>query len=173
MNSLDGFYLFSYDEPMKYLGKKSLSSAFASLLGVFWWVMLAAMVLGVPLETLVLFYYPEPGTFLYAVLTYIEIPAAVHRTLGYKLLMLLQTGIIVPVILMLIKRLRMLFINFSDNKIFVEDNIKILKGLVLLFILLSGASLNLLSLIISMILLVLAEIFHRGARLQEEIDWIV
>lgn len=173
MNFLDSYSRLPYSGEMKYLGKKSLSSAFSTLLGVFWWVMLTAMILGVPLEILVLFYYPESGTFIYSLLDYIGIPSSVGRSLGFKLLMLVQTGVIVPVVLILIKKLRLLFLHFSKNRIFIEENIKIIKQLVILFLLLSLVSLNFLSFLISMTLLVLAEVFHRGSKLQEEIDWIV
>jgi len=158
---------------MKYLGKKSMSSVISGILGVFWWLMLGAMVLGVPLETLVLFHFPEPGTALYAILTYLDIPSSVERTGLYKLLMLLQTAGIVPVILLLIHKLHKLFIHLSANQVFIAENIKILKQLALLFMLLSILSVNLLSLLISIVLLVLTEIFLRGVQLQEEIDWIV
>lgn len=158
---------------VKYLGDKSLSSLIEKLLSVFWWIMAALMVTGVPLEILALFRIPGEGSPLYAVLTYVEIPFSAARSSAYKVMILLQIAVIVPVTLILIRKLRDLFRNFRLNLVFRSENITLLGQLALLFLLLSAASLNILSLILSIVLLVLTEIFKRGAALQEENDWTV
>lgn len=158
---------------MKLFDGKSLSGIVAKFLVVSKWVIVGLMIIGIPLETLILFYSPEEGTILHQLIVFFDMSLAVHKSIAYKILMIVRTIIIVPTILILINKIKVLFFNMSHNKIFIMQNIIHLESISKLVLLLSIISLNILSFLISIILWILVAVFRQGTELQEENDLTV
>ena len=158
---------------MRYVGEKSLSGIVSRFLSISRWILLAAMIVGVPLEVLVLFHRPEEGTFLHEAIVYIGIPWADERSVAYKVLMLVQTAVIVPALLILLRKLSDLFGNFAKNELFRKKNIDLLNAISKLVLVISAATLNVMALFIGLVLLILTAVFRQGTELQTESDWTV
>lgn len=76
-------------------------------------------------------------------------------------------------LILIVKKMQMLFTNFKQSLVFTGDNVKLIKQISKYTIIFSIITFNINSLFIGMFLLILCEIFKNGASLQEEHDLTV
>jgi len=170
---------------MKYLGEKSLSSYLHIFLVAAWYlVILAAFFIGVILS-IAMFSDPvlEPGVSAFSRMKfelYSEIKkdpeawkffssAPVH----FRIIALLFISSVIFLLLKIIKKGQKIFSNFKNNIVFNEANVLLISKVSKLLILFSILTFNFSSLLVSIILLILTDVFKNGAALQEEHDLTV
>jgi len=170
---------------MKYLGEKSLSSFLHIFLVVAWYlVILAALFVGVILS-IAIFSDPvlEPGVSAFSRMKfelYSEIKkdpeawkffssAPVH----FRFIALLFVSAVIFLLLKIIKKGQSIFSNFKKNIVFNEANVLLISKVSKLLIVFSILTFNFSSLLVSIILLILTDVFKNGAALQEEHDLTV
>lgn len=168
---------------MKYFGKKSLSSFFSIALHIAWYVVLIMSILGVLFGTIFILIshceeLPLTETELeecqmaYAELemeaedweTFKEIPLIV------KFLFLPYFVVVVVILLKILKKARSLFNNFKDGIVFNQNNVQLIAKIGKLLIIFSIMTVDFATLLVSIFLLMICEIFKTGTALQEEQD---
>ncbi len=164
---------------MKYLGKKSLSSFLSGFFRIGWYVVLACAVIA-GLFCSFLFFTPLDNPALVKMAKYTEFNLqdkdwVTFRNLPLAIRLLILPYFIAVVVLMLklIKKAQQLFANFKKDLVFNRSNVLIIATFGKLLIAFSILTFNLSSLIASLLLLLLCEIFKNGTALQEEHDFTV
>lgn len=164
---------------MKYLGEKSLSSFLSGFCHICWYVVLvSAIICG--LFGSYFFLTPPQDPTIVKIAAFLEWNhqnedwvAFMSLPLALRLLLLPYFIAIVVLILRLIKTAEHLFTNFKKNIVFHASNVSIIATLSKLLIAFSIFTFNLSSLIVSLLLLLLSEIFKKGTVLQDEHDFTV
>lgn len=164
---------------MKYLGERSLSSFLSGFCQVCWYMVLViAIVFG--LFGSYFFLTPLNDPTIVKIAKHLEWNlhdkdwvAFNNLPLAVRLLFLPYFIAMVVLILQLIKKAQQLFTNFKKNIVFHKSNVLIIASFSRLLIPFSIITFNLSSLIASLLLLLLCEIFKNGTVLQEEHDYTV
>lgn len=164
---------------MKYLGEKSLSSFLSGFLHVSWYVVLVLAVIA-GLFGSYLFFTPidDPNVVKMAKcmewnlqdedwVSFKNLPLAV------RLLFLPYFIAVIVLMLKLIKNAQHLFTNFKKDIVFDKRNVLIIATFSKLLIPFSILTFDLSSLMVSLLLLLLCEIFKSGTTLQEDHDLTV
>lgn len=164
---------------MKYLGEKSLSSFLSGFFHVGWYIVLTCAVIAGVLCSYLFFVPLDNPTFI-KIAKYMDFDlqdkdwvAFRNLPLALRLLFLPYFVAIVVLMLKLIKKAQQLFANFKKDIVFNKSNVAIIATFSKLLIPFSILTFNLSSLIASLLLLLLCEIFKNGAALQEEHDFTV
>ena len=162
---------------MKYLGKKSLSSLLSGILHVSWYVVLVVSIIAVVVGVIFLFFIPleDPVVSEIANAFNMDLKDAdweecKNLPLAVRILFLPYLGAIVVLLLRIIKKSQHLFTNFKNDIVFNKSNVLIISKISKLLIGFSIITFNFSSLLVSIILLMLCEIFKNGTALQEEHD---
>ncbi len=158
---------------MKYLGEKSLSSVLSVLLKVIWYGIILLAI-----GSFVFFYFlPLDGSFVLKVADFfnwnLEDPDWIDfasYTFLMKSILLPYFGAIVIFALLIVKKSGSLFRNFKNDIVFSKKNVLIISSLSKLLIVFSIFTFNITSLVISILLLVLCDIFKNGTVLQDDQD---
>lgn len=161
---------------MRYFGESSLSSWIHRLLQVAWWVVLVGAV-GC-LGFLAVAAFPELGgkaslAICQAGKTDPEWVEFVGLPAYVKMLVFPYLGLVAYLLLQVLSQSRNLFANFRQHSIFTQDNVASLSKLSRFLIAFSVVSFNLSTLLVSLILLLVCEIFKNGTALQTEHDLTV
>jgi hypothetical protein len=93
--------------------------------------------------------------------------------LAVKILILPYVEAILIILLLILKKARGLFTNFKNDIVFDKSNVEIIRGISKLSIVFSIATFSISSLLVSLLLFMLCEIFKNGTALQEEHDLTV
>ncbi len=158
---------------MKYLGEKSLSSVLSRILYILWYVVL---VLGVGA---ILFFYlmPLDGPIVLKLADIFNWNQNDPDWLDFASYSLIEKCVILPyfvliivLFLKIIKNAQHLFMNFKKDVVFDKINVLILSKISKLVIVYSIVTFDLSTLMISLLLFILCEIFNNGIALQEEQD---
>ncbi len=164
---------------MKYLGEKSLSSILSGFFHVCWYIVFVFAVIA-GLFGSYLFFAPLDDPTIVKMAACMEWNlqdkdwvAFKNLPLAVRLLFLPYFTAIVVFMLKLMKKARHLFANFKNNIVFNKSNVLIISKISKLLIGFSILTFDFGSLLVSMFLLMLCEIFKNGAALQEEHDLTV
>ncbi len=161
---------------MRYFGEGSLSSWIERILRVSWYLVIAGtaglMIL------LAIAAFPEIGGRASHLIcasgkSDAEWMEFVSQPSWVKALVFPYLGLVAYLLLQIVSQSRALFTNFRRNAIFSRDNANSLSRLSKFVIGFSIATFNFSTLLTSIILLLLCEIFKNGAALQEEHDLTV
>lgn len=158
---------------MKYLGERSLSSVMSVILNIAWYVVLIGAIGG--------------GLFLFAMLLFpldgLTEAVELHNDpdwqkmyslpLALKVLFVPYYVVVVLLLLKIIRRCRILFENFRKDVVFRPDNVVLIRNIGKILIVFSIMTFQFGSLIVSLLLLLLCEVFKTGTSLQEEHDLTV
>ncbi len=162
---------------MKYLGEKSVSSFLSKLLFVCWYLVLVISVLAVTAGILFVIFIPFDGPVVLKIADIFNLDLNNPDWAEFKRYPIVVSGILLPyfgifitLVLKIIKRLQCLFNNFNNDIVFSKSNVDIILKISKLLIVSSILTFNFYSLIISLFLLILCEIFKNGTALQEEQD---
>jgi hypothetical protein len=169
---------------MKYFGEKSLSSALSTILHVSWYVVITGSILSAVLGVLFMFYIPlgDPvmaeiikGHFHNLGMNYNDKDWAEFNKfpLAVKFLVLPYFGAVVVLLLKIIKKSQSLFKNFENDILFNRNNVIIISNISKLNIAFSLLTFSFTSLLASVFLFMLCEIFKNGTALQEEHEYTV
>lgn len=93
--------------------------------------------------------------------------------LALKILMVPYFVALVVLLLKIIRKSRVLFQNFRDDVVFRPSNVDLIREIGKIMIVLSILTFHLDTLIVSLLLLLLCEVFKTGTSLQEEHDLTV
>jgi hypothetical protein len=164
---------------MKYLGEKSLSSFLSWFFHVGWYVVLVCAVIAGIFGSY-FFYAPLDDPTFVKIAKYTEFNlqdkdwvAFRSLPLAVRLLLLPYFIAVIVLLLKLIKKAQQLFTNFKKDIVFNKSNVLIISTFSKLLIPYSILTFNFSSLIASLLLLLLCEIFKNGTVLQEEHDFTV
>ncbi len=164
---------------MKYLGEKSLSSFLSRLFHVGWYIVLVGAVIA-GIFASYLFFTPVDDPSFVKMAKYMDFNLhdkdwVAFRNLPLAVRMLFLPYFVATAVLMLklIKKAQQLFTNFKKDIVFNKSNVLIIVTFSKLLIVFSILTFNLSSLIGSLLLLLLCEIFKNGTALQEEHDFTV
>jgi hypothetical protein len=166
---------------MKYLGKKSLSSFSSRLLQISWYIVLAGSIIAAAIGVMILFSTPveDPAATGFAKINFdifnelktdADWQTIRNLPIVVRILFLPYFGIFFVLLLKIIKKSQHLFINFKNDIVFNKSNVVIIRKISKLLIGFSIITFNFSSLLVSIILLMLCEIFKNGTVLQEEHD---
>ncbi|NND82316.1 MAG: hypothetical protein HKN50_07805 [Gammaproteobacteria bacterium] len=159
---------------MKYFGQKSLSSVLSVLFAVAWYVILVFGVVGLCV-----------GFYLIAASSgqnpadwgadmqgedwehFSQMPGV------FKMVFFVYGAVLLGLILKIVKKSQALFSNFKNDLVFDQANVTNLSNIGKLMVWFAVLTLNIFTLFVSLLLLMLCEIFKSGATLQEEHDLTV
>jgi len=170
---------------MKYLGEKSLSSILYGFLYVSWYLLiLVALFIGVILS-IAMFADPvmEPAVSAFDKMKY-ELFNEIHKDqeawnfftgapVFFRVMALIFLSGATLLMLTIIKKGQRVFYNFKNNIVFNEANVLVISKVSKLLIIFSILTVNFTSLLVSIILLILTDVFKNGTALQEEHDLTV
>jgi hypothetical protein len=164
---------------VKYFGERSLSSWLSRILGLSWYVVILLFLALSGFLALALFSisFGDPFTTSIASCAMGETdPEWVELTkmpMATKLLVFPYITALTILLLLILKKSQKLFQNFQNNIIFSRENALTTSGTSKLLIAFSVLSFNFTTLLVSLMLLMLCEIFKSGTTLQEEQDLTV
>jgi ammonia channel protein AmtB len=166
---------------MKYFGNKSLSSVINVLLKISWYVVLIVSIVTVIIGAVILFAAPVEDSAATGIAkmkyhffnqfrqdndwqTIRNLPVVV------RLLFLPYFAAVFVLLLQIIRKSQKLFTNFKNDLIFNKTNVSIIAVISKLLIAYSIITFNFSTLLVSIILIIICEIFKNGTALQEEHD---
>jgi hypothetical protein len=164
---------------MKYLGEKSVSSFFSKFFHVSWYIVLICAVIGGVFGAYFIVVPLDDPDFLKMAgcmkmnlqdkdwVTFRNLPVAV------RLLLFPYFIAVVVFLLRIIKKAEQLFTNFKNNILFNKSNVQLISQISKLNIVLSILTFSFGSLVTSVFLFMLCEIFKSATALQEEHDLTV
>lgn len=167
---------------MKYFGKKSLSSVVSIFLRISWYVVIVLTSLAVLLGIICIFseecrdlisseikkgMWDMNSQDRNAFAWFLGFPLAL------KFFLVPYFGVYVVILLQIIKKSQQLFTNFKNDIVFDNSNAMILLKISKLNIVFAVITTNCVLLLVSILLLMICEIFKRGSVLQEESDFTV
>jgi len=161
---------------MKYFGKKSLSSFLCIFFRFAWFgLLVCAIILGA-----YIFLYSQTNPIIEKIALFMKWDFQGKEIVNFKNMPIYIKLIPLPLVIALtilslkmITKIRLLFINFTNEILFDKRNVVIISTISKLNIAISILSFNFYSLIISIFLFILCEIFKKGSELQEEHDFTV
>ncbi|NND00593.1 MAG: hypothetical protein HKN85_10470 [Gammaproteobacteria bacterium] len=159
---------------MKYFGEKSLSSVLSTLFNFAWYAILIVSVIAVICG------------FIFIIVTTVNDPTAMGMDMEgedwesfhglpavVKMLFLIYFGVLATLVLKIIKKSQLLFANFKQDIVFDQSNVTNTSNIGKLMVWFAVLTLDLGTLFVSLLLLMLCELFKSGAMLQEEHDLTV
>jgi hypothetical protein len=165
---------------MKYIGEKSVSSFISKLLPVLFWLMLAAAVVYV-LTLIINLFGINAGDPITSTLSKWDMSGNDNNLFLFfrwnqvtawpvagKVIVAVVWAACIALNLALVEKARQLFRNFRKDIVFDSRNARIIGAIAKLMIVLSVVTWSLYSLVVSILLLILGQIFQRGAALQED-----
>lgn len=162
---------------MKYLGDKSVSSFLSRFLFVGWYIVLILSIMAAIAWVLFVIFIPYDGALVSKVAAIFNLDLNNADWVDFKQNPVIVTSILIPyfgifmfIVLKVIKNMQSLFTNFSKDIVFRKINAEIILKISKLLIVSSILTFNIYSLIVSLFLLILGEIFRSGIELQEEQD---
>lgn len=168
---------------MKYLGKKSLSSFLHLLLQIAWYLVLFAGIFVIGFVAFLMFSAPvgDPTVSEIARIKFKifnDLKSNDETAFNFfrngpvpaKIIALLYMGTMTVLLLQIIKKGQIIFNNFKNNVVFAENNVLVISTISKLLIAFSILTINFSTLLVSIMLLILADIFKNGTVLQEEHD---
>jgi len=167
---------------MKYLGKKSLSSLLSKLLNVFWYLVLIGSIAGAIVMVDILFSTPVDDPTVsgidkirYHIFNSVNENDEEWQTISalpvaVKVFMMFYFSAFITLLLLIIKKGQHVFKNFQKNIVFNEKNVLLIRKTSKLLIVFAIMSFNFSTLLVSLILLIITEIFKNGTTLQQEHD---
>jgi hypothetical protein len=170
---------------MKYIGKKSLSSFLSAALGVLWWLLLAALIVYGVVVLINLFDITPGDPFTEKIATldmnnsggniffYFHWSQIVNWPVAVKIIVMAFFIACAVLRLIILRKAQRLFINFKNNIVFDKRNINIISSMSKLLIAAAIITYDFGTLFISILLLILCQIFRHGTALQEEHDLTV
>jgi len=161
---------------MKYFGDKSLSSVVRVILNIAWWVVIAMSIFAVVVFAIMLFSKPEGNSVTAEIATWSNDSSWKEMyswPLIGKILILPYFGVVVVFLLQIIKKAQQLFNNFKNDLVFNKSNVMLISKISKLLIVFSILTFNFSSLLVSVLLFMICEIFKKGTTLQEEHDFTV
>jgi hypothetical protein len=170
---------------VKYFGKKSLSSFLSGFFHVSWYVVLVISIIAAVIGGAIILYSILGGDPAASEIAKGNCPffSMDHKDkdwetfknlpLVVKIVILPYFGAVVLLLLRMIKKAGHLFTNFKNDILFDKSNVLIISTISKLNIWLSILTFSFGSLLISLFLFMLCEIFKSGASLQEEHDLTV
>ncbi len=170
---------------MKYLGEHSVSSFFSKIFGCVKYLVLAGAIGGSLFFAFIFFSSPEyapkeAGVPYYLFQFYHEILSSdsgwqTVRDSAWPLrvLLLIYFIFVMAVLYQVISQTKTLFDHFRKNMIFTQKNVALISRIGKLLLVYSAMTVNLSSVFVSLLLLILCEIFKNGTALQEEHDLTV
>ena len=170
---------------MKYFGEKSLSSVLSTIMHVSWYAVLAGAIITFLIGVINLFSisFGDPFTSEIARsnFNFFEAPNKDSRDWEefktmwpvFKFLIMPYFAAIVVLLLQIIKKAQNLFTNFKNDILFNRSNVVLISNISKLIIGFSILTFSFSSLLSSVFLFMLCEIFKNGTALQEEHDYTV
>jgi hypothetical protein len=170
---------------MKYIGKKSVSSVINVILKVAWWLLLLAMVLFALVVFFKLFTIDLGDTMSDQIAKLDMTEAGQNWILWFDYSQIATWPMAGKIIafasflacgvlrLWILRTVQRIFANFTQDIIFDYKNVKLLSTASLLFVITSVLNWSLGLLLVSLLMLILCEIFEKGSTLQEEQDLTV
>lgn len=168
---------------MKYLGRKSLSSLLHIFLQIAWYFFLLAGIFAIGFVAFLMFSSPVEVTTASEIARikseiFNNLKSQNEKAFDFfrngplpaKIIALLYMGAVTVLLLQIIKKGRQIFNNFQNNAVFNENNVQVLSKISKLLIAFSIITINFSTLLVSIVLLILADIFKNGTALQEEHD---
>lgn len=161
---------------MKYFGKKSLSSFISSFLHIAWWTILIGSILAVLVGTVILVTKEirEPiGSEISKELTKMsakdqhDMQEFLKQPLAVKALVIPYFAAIIVLLLIIIRKAQEVFTNFKNDVVFSKANVVLISKVAKWNVAFALVTFNLTSLLTSLFLMMLCEIIHKGAKLQE------
>ena len=159
---------------MKYFGEKSLSSVLSTLFKLAWYAIFVIGIVGTIIGLFLIFS------------TSVQDPNALGAGLQgedwehfnglptiVKMLFLIYFGVLVTLVLKIVRKSQELFSNFKNEIVFDQSNVTSTSNIGKLMVWFAILTLNLGTLFVSLLLLMLCEVFKSGAMLQEEHDLTV
>ncbi|HNW29399.1 MAG TPA: hypothetical protein PKN50_13060 [Spirochaetota bacterium] len=168
---------------MKYFGKKSLSSFLSSFLRVAWYIVLVFSIIAAVFGTGMILVSSSDHVMTELAKCNMTIPDMEandkdwetfrNLPLGIKFFLMPYMAAVVVLLLKIITRAQQLFANFKNDIVFSKTNVLLISRMSRLMIVFSIVTFSFYSLLVSIILLMLCEIFKSGTALQEEHDLTV
>ncbi len=164
---------------MKYLGKKSLSSFFSVFFHICWYIVFVFAVIAGLFGSYLLFapiddpYIVKMTKCMLLNLQDKDWVTIRNLPLAVRFLFLPYFITIVVLMLRMLKKAQHLFTNFKKDIVFNKSNVLIISKISKLNIIFSILTFNFSSMLVSVFLLMLCEIFKKGTELQEEHDYTV
>jgi len=170
---------------MKYLGEKSLSSVVYGVMIVSWYILLFGGIIGFIILSIGMFSEPvsAPGDsaksqMLFEFFTEVKKDPEAWKFFstapaGFKVMALMMLVALDILLMVIVKKAQKVFKNFKSNIVFHAENVAILSKISKLLIVFSIFTVNFSSLLVSIILLIFADVFKNGAILQEEHEYTV
>jgi hypothetical protein len=161
---------------MKYFGKKSLSSVVSVILKIAWWVVLAMSIFAVVVFAIMLFSKPAGNSIAAEIAMWSDDNSWKEMyswPLIAKIIVLPYFGVVAGFLLQIIKKSQDLFTNLKNDVVFNKSNVFLISKISKLLIIFSIMTFNFSSLLLSLLLFMLCEIFKKGTSLQEEHDFTV
>ena len=169
---------------MKYFGEKSLSSVLSRILQLLWYAVLILSIAAVIAGVLFLFYKPlqecinseiAKGNISISDLenTNSDCGNIKNWPLFFKIIIIPYFAAVMTLLLQIIKKSQNLFNNFKNEIVFNRSNVLLLSTISKLNIGFSILTFSFSSLLVSLMLFMLCEIFKSGTALQEEHDFTV
>jgi hypothetical protein len=170
---------------MKYIGEKSLSSFLSTLLKIFWWVILAAAAIYVVIMVVNLFSInagdpvtkginelnmSETGENAFLFLKWGQVEG---WPVAGKVVVVAYWAACIVLSLIVLKKVQQLFANFKNDIVFDGHNIQLMSTISKLLIVVGILTWSFGTLVASILLLILCQVFKHGANLQEEHDFTV
>lgn len=159
---------------MKYFGEKSLSSVLSILFKIAWYVILVGAVVGGTLGFMFILgtAFVDPNTVGTDIQgedweRFKQVPTVM------KMLFLAYLGVLAALMLKIIRKSQQLFTNFKNEIVFDQSNVNNTSNIGKLMVWFAILTLDLGTLFVSLLLLMLCELFKSGASLQEEHDLTV
>lgn len=159
---------------MKYFGEKSLSSVLSVLFKIAWWVIMVGAVIGGILGFMFILStaFVDPATMGADIQgedweKFKQVPTAM------KMLFLAYLGVLAVLLLKIIRKSQELFTNFRNEIVFDQTNVNTTANIGKLMVWYAILTVDLGTLFVSLLLLMLCELFKSGASLQEEHDLTV
>ena len=158
---------------MKYLGERSLSSVLSVVLSIAWYVILIGGVIVGIIFFLMLFLPPETQALITGFNDDPDWQDMVNLPLIFKLLMVPYAALALVLLLVIIRKCRNLFENFRREQVFQKENVTLIREVGKFLLIFSIITFQLGALFVSLLLLMLCEVFKEGTALQEEHDLTV
>lgn len=165
---------------MRYFGKKSLSSVASGILHAAWFAIIVFSIIAFAAGVFIIFFPTQFEQFITNNFSRLN-PDFNHNDwekfknypLALKIIIIPYFAVFVVLLLQIIKKSQALFDNFKNDIIFSKSNAVIISKISKLNIGFSLLTFNLSSLLASVLLFILCEIFKKGSALQEEHDLTV
>ncbi len=163
---------------MKYFGNRSLSSVMGALLNAAWYLAWIFAAIAIVLAVVIVFHAQFGSPFAEGLAGSSKADIRDWEMfqslpLGIRILVLPYFGALMALVLIVIRKARALFLNFRNEVVFDQGNVRIIREISKLVIISAVLTFSAGSFLAGVILLLLCEILKAGTSLQEEHDLTV